>query len=141
MAAFARAAAAKARSGSATPVPDSVSITSAPVRTADTRVGRVAYRTIGRGPPLVLITGYSGTMESWDRRFVDALARHHRVVLLDNGGVCRTCASFPGNGTAVPPSRQQLNAFVSGEPKKVMAALFPACRTAAQNAYLAAISS
>jgi pimeloyl-ACP methyl ester carboxylesterase len=27
------------------------------------------------------------------------------------------CASFPGNGTTVPPSRQELNAFESGDPK------------------------
>jgi pimeloyl-ACP methyl ester carboxylesterase len=195
--AFVRAAVAKAKSGSTTRVPNAVSITSAPVLTAKTSLGRVAYRTTGSGPPLLLITGYSGTMESWDRRVVDALARHHRVIVFDNAGVGRTqalpapltidamagqasalvgalrlgrtdvlgwsmgsmiaqalavrhpgqvrrlvlCASFPGIGTAVPPSRQRLNAFESGDPKKVMASLFPADRTAARNAYLAAISS
>lgn len=195
--AFARAAVAKARSGSTTRIPGTVSITSAPVRTAHTRLGTVAYRTTGSGPPLVLITGYSGTMEGWDRRFVDALALHHRVIIFDNGGVGRTqalpaplsvdemadqtsalidtlhlgrtnvlgwsmggmiaqalavrqpgqvrrlvlCASFPGNGTAVPPSRKELNAFESGKPQSVMAALFPADQTAARNAYLAATSS
>lgn len=195
--AFARAAVAKAKSGSTAPVPDTVSITSAPLLTAKTSLGRVAYRTTGSGPPLLLITGYSGTMESWDRRLVDSLARHHRVIVFDNAGVGRTealpapltvdamadqasaligalrlgrtdvlgwsmgsmiaqalavrhpgrvrrlvlCASFPGNGTAVPPSRQELNAFESGRPQKVMAALFPADQTAARNAYLAAISS
>jgi pimeloyl-ACP methyl ester carboxylesterase len=51
------------------------------------------------------------------------------------------CASFPGNGTAVRPSRGELNAFESGVPKQVMAALFPADQTAAQNTYLAAVSS
>jgi pimeloyl-ACP methyl ester carboxylesterase len=51
------------------------------------------------------------------------------------------CASFPGNGSAVRPSRQELDAFESGEPQKVMAAIFPADETAAQNTYLAAISS
>ena len=184
--ALARAAAAKAAAGSTARVPDTLSITSAPVQTADTGRGKVAYRTIGNGPPLILVTGYSGTMESWDRRFVDAVAEHHRVIVFDNGGVGGTqalpapltidamaeqtsalvsalhlgrvdvlgwsmgsmiaqalavlhpgqvrrlvlCASFPGDGTAVPPSRQELNAFESGEPKKVMAALFPADQTA-----------
>jgi pimeloyl-ACP methyl ester carboxylesterase len=56
----------------------------------------------------------------------------HRLVL---------CASFPGNGTTVQPSRRELNSFESGAPQKVMAALFPADQTAAQNTYLAAISS
>jgi pimeloyl-ACP methyl ester carboxylesterase len=51
------------------------------------------------------------------------------------------CASFPGNGTTVRPSRSELNAFESGVPKQVMAALFPADQTAAQNTSLAAVSS
>ena len=195
--AFVRAAVAKAKSGSTAPVSAAVSITSAPVLAAKTSLGRVAYRMTGDGPPLILITGYSGTMESWDRRLVDGLARHHRVVIFDNAGVGRTqplpaplsvdamadqtgalidalhlgrvsvlgwsmgsmiaqalavrhpsqvrrlvlCASFPGNGAAVRPSRQELNAFESGQPQKVMAALFPADQTAAKNTYLAAISS
>ena len=195
--AFARAAVAKATNASTAPVPDTLSITSAPVQTAQTRLGEVAYRTIGSGSPLLLITGYSGTMESWDRRFVDALSQRHRVIVFDNAGVGRTqaprapltidamadqtsalittlhlgranvlgwsmgsmiaqalavlhpnqvrrlvlCAAFPGNGTAIPPSREELNAFESDAPQKVMAALFPADQTAAQNAYLAAISS
>ena len=46
-------------------------------------------------PRLVLITGYGGTMESWDRRFVDALAEHHRVVIFDNAGIGGTRA-LPG---------------------------------------------
>ena len=195
--AFARAAVAKAQHGFTAPVPDSVSIASAPVHTAHTRLGSVAYRAIGSGPPLLLITGYGGTMEDWPPRFVDALAQHHHVVTLDNAGVGKTgdlptpltvdamadqtsalintlglgradvlgwsmgsmiaralavrhpnqvqrlvlCASFPGNGTAVPPSRTELDAFESGNPKQVMAALFPSDQTAAQNTYLAAISS
>ena len=195
--AFARAAVAKATTGSTAPIPNTLSITSAPVQTASTGQGTVAYRMIGKGSPLLLITGYSGTMESWDPRFVDSLAQHHRVVLIDNAGVGRTqalpapltidgmadqtsalitalhlgptnvlgwsmgsmiaqalairhpnqvrrlvlCASYPGNGTVVRPSRAELNAFESGEEQKVMAALFPPDQTGAQNTYLAAVSS
>ncbi|MGE5289484.1 MAG: alpha/beta fold hydrolase [Micromonosporaceae bacterium] len=90
--AFADAAVAKAKRGSTAPVTGAVSVASAPVRTAHTKLGTIAYRIIGSGPPLVLITGYSGTMEGWDRRFVDALAQHHRVVIFDNAGVGQTQA-------------------------------------------------
>jgi len=184
--AFAAAAVAKAETGSTARV-TTVSIVSAPVRTAQTKLGTVAYRIVGSGPPLVLITGYSGTMQNWDRRFVDALAQRYRVVIFDNAGVDPTaalpaplsidamanqtsafidtlglgrpdvlgwsmgsliaqalavlhpdqvrrlvlCASWPGNGQAIRPSRQALN---SGE-------LFPADQTAAQNSYHAAISA
>ena len=31
-------------------------------------------------------------MEGWDRRFADALAQHHRVVIFDNAGVGQTQA-------------------------------------------------
>jgi pimeloyl-ACP methyl ester carboxylesterase len=195
--AFARAAVAKAQSGATAPVADSVSIASAPVRTAHTRLGTVGYRAIGTGPPLLLITGYGGTIDSWAPQFVDALAQHHHVITLDNAGIGKSnnlsapltidamadqtsalidalglgrtdvlgwsmgsmiaqaltvlhpnqvrrlvlCAGFPGNGTTVQPARRELNAFESGDQQKVMAALFPADQTAAQNTYLAAISS
>ncbi len=196
-AAFARAAAAKAQTGSTAPVPGTVSIASAPVQSARTRLRTVAYRVIGSGPPVLLITGYGGTMESWDPRLVDALAQHYRVITVDNAGVGKTaglpapltidamadqtsalidtlhlgrtdvlgwsmgsliaqalavrhsnqvrrlvlCASYPGNGTTVRPSRSELNAFESGVPKQVLAALFPADQIVAQNTYLLAVSS
>ena len=197
VAAFARAAVAKAQSGVTAPVPDRVSIASAPVRTAPTRLGAVGYRAIGTGPPLLLITGYGGTIDSWDTEFVDALAQQYHVITLDNAGIGTStglaapltidamadqtsalidalrlgrtdvlgwsmgsmvaqalavlhpnqvhrlvlCASYPGNGTTVQPSRQDLNSFESGDPQRVMAALFPADQTAAQNTYLASTSS
>ena len=68
----------------------SASVVLAPVQVAHTQLGAVGYRVVGSGPPLVLIMGYSGTMEDWDPRFVDALARHYRVVIYDNAGVGRT---------------------------------------------------
>jgi pimeloyl-ACP methyl ester carboxylesterase len=187
--AFADAAADKAATGSTARV-STDTITSTPVQTAHTKLGTVAYRTIGSGPALVLITGFSGTMDNWDPRFVDALAQHSRVVTFDNAGVGPTaalpmplsidamasqtsalisalglgrpdvlgwsmgsmiaqalavlhpdqvnhlvlCASWPGNGQAVAPSQQTLNADTTGD-------LFPANQTSAQNTYLASISS
>ncbi len=88
--AFARAAVAKATTGSTAPVPDSVSIASVPVQTVHTALGTVAYRAIGAGPALVMIAGWSGTMEGWDPVLVDALAQHRRVVIFDNAGIGRT---------------------------------------------------
>ena len=88
--AFARAAVAKATNGSTAPVPDSVSIASVPVQTVQTTLGTVAYRAIGNGPALVMIAGWSETMEGWDPLLVNALAQHHRVVIFDNAGIGRT---------------------------------------------------
>lgn len=45
---------------------------------------------VGQGPPLVLLTGYAMTKEMWDTGFVRALARGHRLVLLDYQGMGET---------------------------------------------------
>ena len=195
--AFLAAAVAKAQTGTTARIPGEVSIASAPVRTAHTKLGTIAYRAAGSGPPLVLITGYGGTMESWDRRFVDTLAQRYHVVIFDNAGVGQTqalptpltidamasqtsalisvlglhrpgilgwsmgsmiaqalavrhpsqvrrlilCASYPGDGTATPPTQAAIDALNSGNPPKVMADLFPSGQAAAQNTYLASTSS
>jgi pimeloyl-ACP methyl ester carboxylesterase len=48
---------------------------------------RLAWRSIGEGPPLVLITGYSGAAEGWDPQFLAALGRSFEVVCPDNRGI------------------------------------------------------
>ena len=48
----------------------------------------------GDGFPLVLISGYSGSLESWDARVprVRELSKHYKVVTLDNRGTGRSNA-------------------------------------------------
>ena len=195
--AFLAAAVAKARTGTTARIPAEGSISSAPVRTARTKLGVVAYRAVGTGPSLVLITGYGATMESWDRLFVDTLAQRYHVVIFDNAGIGPTqalpapltidamasqtsalisalglqrpdilgwsmgsmiaqalavlhphqvrrlvlCASWPGDGTAIAPSRTAIDALTTGNSPKVMSVLFPPGQAAAQNTYLASTSS
>src|SRR3954467_10974503 len=66
------------------------SILQAPVKTAGAGQGKIGYRSVGSGPPLVLIMGLSGTMNAWEPAFVDALAAHHRVIVFDNEGIGRS---------------------------------------------------
>jgi pimeloyl-ACP methyl ester carboxylesterase len=75
------------RPGAPSSAASSTSIVVAPVLKAHTSLGNVAYRVVGKGEPLVLVMGYAGTMEAWDPRFVDTLARHYRVVVFDNAGL------------------------------------------------------
>jgi len=70
----------------------STAATSAPTEVAHTADGSVAYRVLGRGSPIVLITGFGASMDEWAPAFVDRLARSHRVVLVDNAGVGETTA-------------------------------------------------
>lgn len=81
------------------------SVVSSPVRVAHTSLGTVGYRIVGSGPPLVMIMGYPATMEDWDPRFVDALARHYRVVIFDNAGIGAT-RRLPGSLTIDAMARQ-----------------------------------
>lgn len=59
----------------------------APVRTVEADGVPLAYRTLGSGPPLLLIMGYAGTMDVWDGPMVAELARRRTVILFDNRGM------------------------------------------------------
>lgn len=68
----------------------SPSVARAPVHTLRAGQGTIGYRSVGHGPPLVLIMGLLGTMDAWEPAFVDALAAHHRVIIFDNEGIGRS---------------------------------------------------
>ncbi|WP_022661048.1 alpha/beta fold hydrolase [Paucidesulfovibrio longus] len=59
---------------------------------ADLEGTRLAYRIYGQGKPLLLITGYGASMETWPELLLKALARERRVVLFDNRGIARSTA-------------------------------------------------
>ncbi|MGH3247609.1 MAG: alpha/beta fold hydrolase [Trebonia sp.] len=86
-------------------------IAAAPVRVAKTTLGDVGYRIIGNGPPLVLIMGYGGSMETWDTQFADTLVQHNRVVIFDNAGIGSTQA-LPGTLT-IDAMADQTSALIS----------------------------
>ncbi|HEY6294728.1 MAG TPA: alpha/beta hydrolase, partial [Streptosporangiaceae bacterium] len=67
-------------------------VVSAPVRIAHTSAGRVGYREVGAGSPLLLVMGLGGSMDDWQPYFVATLAAHHTVVVFDNAGVGQTAA-------------------------------------------------
>lgn len=48
---------------------------------------RMAYKELGSGYPLVLIMGYSGTMDIWDTAMLKDLSRIFRVIIFDNRGM------------------------------------------------------
>jgi pimeloyl-ACP methyl ester carboxylesterase len=52
------------------------------------RVGDIEmnYRILGEGKPLVMIMGLTASMDVWDPRFVEELAKHYRLLLFDNRG-------------------------------------------------------
>jgi len=45
--------------------------------------GRIAYRRLGRGRPLIVLNGLAATSADWDLSFIDRLASGNEIVLLD----------------------------------------------------------
>jgi pimeloyl-ACP methyl ester carboxylesterase len=52
----------------------------------------MSYRLRGEGPPLVMAMGYTASMDCWERKFLDKLTAHRRVLIFDNRGAGRTTA-------------------------------------------------
>jgi pimeloyl-ACP methyl ester carboxylesterase len=50
----------------------------------------IAYKTFGKGDPILLINGYSFTMDSWDSTLLETLASNHTVIVFDNRGIGNT---------------------------------------------------
>lgn len=59
------------------------------------RVGDIdiSYRAMGSGQPLLLITGYSATMDMWDPVVLKELSSRYKVIIFDNRGIGKTTAS------------------------------------------------
>jgi len=53
----------------------------------------IAYKVLGKGYPLIMIMGYLGAMECWDKKTLRFLSRHYKVVIFDNRGMGETSAS------------------------------------------------
>ncbi|HWM63777.1 MAG TPA: alpha/beta hydrolase [Solirubrobacterales bacterium] len=48
---------------------------------------RLSWRSVGTGPPLLLVNGYAATAADWDPAALSALAESFEVVCPDNRGV------------------------------------------------------
>jgi pimeloyl-ACP methyl ester carboxylesterase len=55
----------------------------------------IAYKTFGKGDPIILINGFSFAMDNWDTTLLETLASNHTVIIFDNRGIGNTTS---GNG-------------------------------------------
>ncbi len=104
------AAAALAGCGSGSSGPD---VLTTPIRVVRTPAGTVAYRELGSGPALLLITGADASMDGWPPSLVDALAVQLEVVVFDNAGVGRTSAVSAPASLSVTDMASQTSALIS----------------------------
>lgn len=73
--------------------PKQMNVENAKMKTVRVKDIDIAYETFGKGYPLVLIMGYSGTMDFWDRVLLKKLASTYRMIIFDNRGMGKTTAS------------------------------------------------
>ena len=70
----------------------------APARSVTTGGISYAYRELGpaRGIPVVFFVHLAATLDNWDPRIVDAIAKTRRVITFDNRGVGASSGHVPG---------------------------------------------
>jgi pimeloyl-ACP methyl ester carboxylesterase len=95
------------------PMQSGPDVLTAPIQVVRTPDGTVAYRELGSGPALLLITGAGTDMDDWPPSFVDALAAHHKVVVFDNAGVGRTSAVSAPALLSVTAMASQTSALIA----------------------------
>jgi pimeloyl-ACP methyl ester carboxylesterase len=61
--------------------------TRSPTRTIELDGRRLAWRTVGSGPPLLLLNGYAATGTDWDPQLLLALSQSFEAICLDNRGM------------------------------------------------------
>lgn len=68
---------------------------SSPINYINVNNTSFAYKTFGKGEPLVLLQRFRGTMNDWDPAFIEVLARNNRVFVFDNRGIGLTHGIAP----------------------------------------------
>lgn len=48
---------------------------------------KIAYRSIGKGAPIIMVSRFRGTLDTWDPAFLDALASKFNVITIDYSGI------------------------------------------------------
>lgn len=48
---------------------------------------KIAYRSIDKGLPIIMVNRFRGTSDAWDPAFLDALASEFKVITIDYSGI------------------------------------------------------
>lgn len=56
---------------------------------------KIAYRSIGKGTPIILANRFRGTLDTWDPLFLDQLAENYKVITFDYTGIGSSTGALP----------------------------------------------
>jgi pimeloyl-ACP methyl ester carboxylesterase len=71
-------------------VTNSLNIQNIPVKKVHVGDIDIAYKTFGKGDPILMINGYSFAMDSWNPILLGKIAANHTVIIFDNRGIGNT---------------------------------------------------
>ena len=87
----------------------SESAVTAPTRFAEVGGRKLAYRTIGKGKPIVLCNRFRGVLDLWDPAFIDGLAAQgFQVVIFDYSGLGQSTGEKSYNPAALAKDAKDL---------------------------------
>jgi pimeloyl-ACP methyl ester carboxylesterase len=72
--------------------PSSVNIQNIPANKVHVGDIDIAYKTFGKGEPILLFNGASDTMDAWDPSFLTTISSNHTVIVFDQRGLGNTTA-------------------------------------------------
>lgn len=73
---------------------------------------KLAYRSIGKGQPIILVNRFRGTLDTWDPLFLDGLAKKYRVITFDYTGIASSTGTLPTDVTEVAKDIKDLADFL-----------------------------
>jgi pimeloyl-ACP methyl ester carboxylesterase len=71
-------------------VTNSLNIQNIPVKKVHVGDIDIAYKTFGKGDPILLFNGASASVDAWDQSFLRSLSSNHKVIVFDSRGVGNT---------------------------------------------------
>jgi pimeloyl-ACP methyl ester carboxylesterase len=62
---------------------------------------KLAYRSIGKGLPIIFVNRFRGTLDTWDPLFLDKMAENFNVITFDYTGIGSSTGTLPTDVTLV----------------------------------------
>ncbi|MEW5675650.1 alpha/beta hydrolase [Flavobacterium enshiense] len=73
---------------------------------------KLAYRSMGKGSPIIFINRFRGTLDTWDPLFLDKIAENYNVITFDYTGIGSSTGTLPTDIALVAKDVKDLADFL-----------------------------